>query len=559
MKLTKIICWATAAAMLSIGLCSCQEEQDVTESDLFSPRMISGYPKVDGNNIMYVWYEITGAQSYSIELSYSEAFDQIIRSEEHITEPLYEASNLYYDTDVYARVKAHSAAAGHDSKWHVELIRTDVRDVAPILHEVDPADISETSVRVTWDVTAENPANLLTVKELISDTYDPAVDPEPQNLRIELSDGQFAAGEYLIEGLKGTTTYELCLHNTLVENVNDQPYNKVIVKTSGAPEGSIAVRAGDDLSALLQANESNPDIPDGQVYSLAPGTSFNVTGYPFSKGFILEAQPGEMPTVVIDKAFTPTGNTGMVQIIGVNLVGQESFFTGRSYEFEGLVIKDCLVSGFPKYFLYMTVDAGSSTILKRFEVDNTIFNGMTTNGKHLLSMDSSYDASVNLARIDEIYFTNSTIMNSPKLGGIVFVTDNACNYTYHIELDHVTVFESCTSKNRFIHINGATTSDSRVKIHNFLLSNEKTWSDNSGTLGMVYQTCLTKSKPTDFANNYRTKGLDEVSRSGGTANTTMLDLTQAELFTDPDNGDLTIKATDSDIYTKQVGDPRWIK
>ena len=559
MKFRNITGWVIAAAMFAVGLCACENDDADAAHDLFSPRMLSDYPKVDGNSILYVWYEVHDAQSYSIELSYSETFDQIIRSEEYITDAFYTATNLYYDTDVYARVKAHSAASGHDSKWQVFVKRTDVRDVTPILHEVDPADIAETSVRVTWDVTDENPANLLTVKELANANPDDPDAPAPLDLRIELNEEQFAAGEYLIEGLKETTTYEICLHNTLVENVNDQPYNKITVKTGGAPEGSIAVKAGDDLSAILKANEKDSSIQEGQVYSLAAGATFTLEGYEYSKGFVLEAQQGVMPEVTITKAFTAVGYTGVMEINGVKLIGENAFITGNNYDIEGVVLKNCYVTGFPTQFIYMTVSAGNSTEIQKFEVDNTIFDQMTTNKIHLVSMDSSYDASTNKARLHELYFTNSTIMRSPTLGGVAFITDNACDYDYYVELDHVTVVESCTSNTRFIHINGGSSGpNSKVKVHNFLLSNENTYSNNGGVLGMLYETALNKAKSKDYANNYRTTGLPEISR-GSAVNTVDVGLTQSELFEDAANGDLTIKATDSEVYTKQIGDPRWIK
>lgn len=37
-----------------------------------------------------------------------------------------------------------------------------------------------------------------------------------------------------------------------------------------------------------------------------------------------------------------------------------------------------------------------------------------------------------------------------------------------------------------------------------------------------------------------------------------LDITAAELFADPDNGDLTIKDSSSPIVTNRAGDTRWL-
>ena len=60
---------------------------------------------------------------------------------------------------------------------------------------------------------------------------------------------------------------------------------------------------------------------------------------------------------------------------------------------------------------------------------------------------------------------------------------------------------------------------------------------------------------THFANNYTTK---DYVLGGAKMNATDLDITAAELFADPDNGDLTIKDSSSPIVTNRAGDTRWL-
>ncbi len=562
MKYVKNIFHLILVAVLSIYVGSCQKDDISVQTDLFSPRMVSGYPIVEKNSIKYVWYEIKEAESYTIELSYDESFSDIILSE-NISSTVFTATGLFYDTNVYTRLKTHSSDPNHDSKWYImKAQHTEERDIPKILHEVLPEDISNNSVRVVWDVLDDCPADLLTVSE-ISDNADNSQEQESQKLELRLTAAQFASGEYLIENLKESSTYEICLHNTAVPNVKEQPYNKIKVTTIGAPGGTIPVSANSDLTNLLKTGEKNPNIKDGQVYSVAPGVVLNLDGFEFTKGFVLEAQPGVTPQIVISNDFTPVGGAGLIEFRGIKLSGKEGLISSaaddaRSYTFEGVVLSNCEVSGFGSRFIYMNVTPGSHKVIRKFQAENTIFNEVTS-PKHLVSMDSKIDTSTSSVRIDEVLISNSTIMNSPALGGISFITDDACNYKFYVEIDHLTIFESCTSKNRVIHMNGATVADSKVIVNNLLLSNEKSFSVNGDVQGMVYQMCITKTKNKVFENNYRTKGLDEVSKSGGTVNTVMLDISQADLFDDPANGDLTIKATGSDIYTKKVGDPRWIK
>ena len=60
---------------------------------------------------------------------------------------------------------------------------------------------------------------------------------------------------------------------------------------------------------------------------------------------------------------------------------------------------------------------------------------------------------------------------------------------------------------------------------------------------------------TSFSNNYTTK---DYALGGSKINATDLDMTAAELFVDPEKGDLTIKDSNSPIVTNRSGDTRWI-
>ena len=60
---------------------------------------------------------------------------------------------------------------------------------------------------------------------------------------------------------------------------------------------------------------------------------------------------------------------------------------------------------------------------------------------------------------------------------------------------------------------------------------------------------------TTFSNNYTTA---DYTLGGKNMNATDLKITAAELFADPDNGDLTIKDSSSPIVTNRAGDTRWL-
>ena len=58
-----------------------------------------------------------------------------------------------------------------------------------------------------------------------------------------------------------------------------------------------------------------------------------------------------------------------------------------------------------------------------------------------------------------------------------------------------------------------------------------------------------------FSNNYTTA---DYTLGVKNMNATDFKITAAELFADPDNGDLTIKDSSSPIVTNRAGDTRWL-
>jgi hypothetical protein len=95
---------------------------------------------------------------------------------------------------------------------------------------------------------------------------------------------------------------------------------------------------------------------------------------------------------------------------------------------------------------------------------------------------------------------------------------------------------------------------STVTVTNCLLSNEAVAQNDTY---MFYETCLCGSATTSYSNNYTTGSLAETGRKSVSAKS--LGIAQKDLFENPDEGDLTIKAKSSVVYTDKIGDTRWIK
>lgn len=211
-------------ALFAIAMGACSDDNDAAVDGLFSPHMVSNYPVVEGNSIKYIWYDITTADTYKVQISYDEEFTTIIQEDE-IDKPTYIARDLKYGTTVYARFMAESAS-GLKSIWTVVKSQTDERVFDHILHDIDMAEVTDCSVMLRWDVSDKNPADMIMVRNL--DAEEDAV------TEITLSEEDFLKGEYLLDDLLSSTNYEICLYNNKAESIEDRPYNPVTFKTKGA-------------------------------------------------------------------------------------------------------------------------------------------------------------------------------------------------------------------------------------------------------------------------------------------------------------------------------------
>lgn len=539
-------------------LTSCKEEdQTLSTSYLFKPKMIANYPAISEdkiNRVDLIWYKVNDAVSYTIQISFNEFFNEIFH-EETVTGLSYTTPDLPYGSNIYIRMRTNASDEKFNSIWAEFSIATEERDIKPILNEIDQTTVRENQVEISWVVDPANyPVDSISV-EKIDEINGNSIAQE-----IMLTEDEAQLGSYTIQNLEKATNYKVTLCNSKVESLFDRPYNSVTFKTAGAVEGDIIINADNkDLNGTLLANESNSAILDGQRYYIEEAGVYDIEGFEFTKGFQIVGAPGKDIKLNIKKAFTPLEIEGgaagkitfnSVAIQGESLIVDNTKEDGMNYTWMGIEFNNCTLTQLPG-LLRLNTSEGNLKTIKNILVTNCVFNEMGS-GK-LISLENHPNKDQIVASVQALTITNSTIMNSPKFLILGFPD----NYGYSgstitLVMRNVTVFESCTSA-RMIAMNRLN-DKSMVFIDHCLFSNVT--NNNGGN--MFYETCLKGGATSTYAENYRTTELPETGR-GGNVQTTDLGVTQSELFVDHLNGDLTIKDKSSVIITNEVGDPRWWK
>lgn len=544
-----IIC---SLACLMTCLTSCKEETPVV-SDMFKPKLVSGYPEVvDLNQVKLIWYKVNNAVSYTIQISFDEYFQEIYY-EETVTGLSYVTPDLPYASNVYIRMRTNAQNEVNNSIWYEFSVTTEERDIEPVLNEVDETLIREDNVTISWMVDPVNfPVDSISVEKLDEINGNEVVQ------QIMLTEEESVLGSYIITDLEKATDYKITLCNSKVESLFDKPYNSVTFRTAGAEEGDIIITAGQDLSSILKTNEKDAMIFDGQRYYIQDEGTYNLEGYGFTKGFNITAAPGKDIVINVTNPFTPTevpdNTTGKIVFNNLRLIGETLLIDntkedGLNYTWEGLELNGCTLSAFPGLICLNTSEGNLKKIMNVL-ISNCVLNEMGS-GK-LISIENHPNKN-KVAAVDALTITQTTISNSPKFLILGFPD----NYGYSgstivLFMQNVTIFESCTSA-RMIAMNRLT-DESQVFINHCLFSNVK--NNNGGN--MFYETCLAGNATKTFAENYRTTELPETGRGGNVA-TVDLGLTQEELFMNPATGDLTIKDKTSIICVNEIGDSRWLK
>ena len=523
---------------------SCQDDQYNKIDDLFQPRFVLEKPEVKSNSITLVWYKVNDASSYTVELHQDTYYKSLFMSVD-TTEPFVFLDDIPYGTTFYIRVRSNAANAVNNSQWTYTNASTEARpEYAKLLEDVSKTEITENSAIIRWKVDVQNPVDSISVM--------PMMDKTLANVSRYLTEEEKAQGRAEVTGLDKNTLYAVNIYDTSKPRKYDKPYNQATFRTAGPAAESITVGWDDDLTKLLTDNNDNAEIPEGTEYFLPAGSSYRLSPFAIKKGFrLVGSTEGIKPIVTMESSWNVVAGSYISGIEFVNVEFRQEilnsyFFNGgNAYTLENISFVNCDFYGFGRGF--WRHQGANNKHLMNFEMEGCKFEqcGWQTGAYgtfHLGSTDkegNSYD------HLERVIFRNCTFSrdNNSTDGwgwGNIFYAPNL-DKPIHLEYKNVTFYSFCRNQ-RMINIQSAVGSE--LVLEGVVLASP---------CGEIYS--IGANTTTSFSNNYTTK---DYALGGSKINATDLDMTAAELFVDPEKGDLTIKDSNSPIVTNRSGDTRWI-
>lgn len=523
---------------------SCQDDQYNKIDDLFQPRFVLEKPEVKNNSITLVWYKVNDASSYTVELHQDTYYKSLFMSVD-TTEPFVFLDDIPYGTTFYIRVRSNAANAVNNSQWTYTNASTEARpEYAKLLEDVSKTEITENSAIIRWKVDVQNPVDSISVM--------PMMDKTLANVSRYLTEDEKAQGRAEVTGLDKNTLYAVNIYDTSKPRKYDKPYNQATFRTAGPAAESITVGWDDDLTKLLTDNNDNAEIPEGTEYFLPAGSSYRLSPFAIKKGFrLVGSTEGIKPIVTMESSWNVVAGSYISGMEFVNVEFRQEilnsyfFNSGNAYTLENISFVNCDFYGFGRGF--WRHQGANNKHLMNFEMEGCKFEqcGWQTGAYgtfHLGSTDkegNSYD------HLERVIFRNCTFSrdNNSTDGwgwGNIFYAPNL-DKPIHLEYKNVTFYSFCRNQ-RMINIQSAVGSE--LVLEGVVLASP---------CGEIYS--IGANTTTSFSNNYTTK---DYALGGSKINATDLDMTAAELFVDPEKGDLTIKDSNSPIVTNRSGDTRWI-
>lgn len=450
-------------------------------------------------------------------------------------------SGLDGDSKYYMRVKAMSSTS-NESKWVYYKDGSSFKTKAEqIFNNVEATDLFEDHVNLSWTPGAE----------VTHITYANANDVE--NIQtINLTDEEKAAGKYTLSGLQPTSTYTITIYK------NDVKRGQLQVTTPAAmPAANFKYSLASDVTVISQdlideiaekakaaaGNETNYSatigIPAGAKVALygtndSDGGKTNVTIPDGMSVTFFGLAGGETPTITLDKNFDIAGSHAYIKFQNVKLEenGAGYFINqNKACTVKEFTLEDCEVSNVKtSFFRIQGKDAKS---IGKLTLKNSIFTNLCA-GYGFIHIDAGSGA----GHLDNVEIDGCTF-NSICVTGKVFI------FSKKTDMQDITIknstFYNCNGNGQyFVDFNTDSFGPNTFLIENCIFGKSADEATNKN---------IRSKTPATVANSFRTTDFFKVIKG---VNDTEFSSTQ--LFTDPANGNFTIKAG---TLKEKAGDPRW--
>lgn len=451
-------------------------------------------------------------------------------------------SGLDGDSKYYMRVKAMSSTS-NESKWVYYKDGSSFKTKAEqIFNNVEATDLFEDHVNLSWTPGAD----------VTHITYANTNDAE--NIQtINLADEEKAAGKYTLTGLNPTSTYTITIYK------NDVKRGQLQITTPAAmPAANYKYSLSSDVTVISQTlideiaeqakaaagNETNYSatigIPAGAKVALygtndTDGGKTNVTIPDGMSVTFFGLAGGETPTITLDKNFDIAGSHAFIKFQNVKLEENGAgYFINQSKActVSEFTLEDCEVSNIKlSFFRFQGSNAKS---VGKLTLKNSIFTNLCA-GYGFIHIDAKSGA----GHLDNVEIDGCTF-NSICVTGKVFI------YSNNTDMQDITIknstFYNCNGNGQFFVDFGK---DAKFGPNTFTIegcifgksADEKT--DKN----------IRSKTPATVANSFRTTDFFKVIKG-----VTETGFSSEQLFTDPANGNFTIKAG---TLKEKAGDPRW--
>lgn len=532
------------ASILICGISACVDENDwdtdSSHSRLFGAQGIS--VSAQATTAELTFSPLTSVDYYLMELSTDSLYQEEIQSGSRVDtvrRSPYTIESLTGETTYFLRLKAFSNSGVPASHWsYLEDgdYRSFTTEGEQIFYEVASADLTESTVRLTW--IAGEAATVIRVyasKEAFNSGEAPV-----QEVNITASDVE--AGEITVSGLQPQTEYWFVIYNGDVKRgeigaTTTAPMPDADLKYSLEGVTHLDQALLDDLAAQAQAAAGGASaysltigIPDGitlDMYGIDElGENASLT-LPEGLSVTFFALPGERPALNFIKSLDIAGTHGYVRFEGLAIVdGGCQYLVNQTAAatLDEFTLRNCIINDMDRSIIRLQGSDAKS--IKEINIDNTIVTNIGAGGYAVFRVD---DAAFT---IDAINVTNSTFNNVNHN----FIQAGKC-VLGEVNLNGVTFYNTPNNASRYLVDAQNTTAN--VNVTNTLFG--LTPGRGIRTDGTV--TVLNSYKTTDGVFSSADFDVD-VTEPAAASN---------EVFTDPENGDFTLLI--KDLYG--IGDPRW--
>ena len=450
-------------------------------------------------------------------------------------------SGLDGDSKYYMRVKAMSSTS-NESKWVYYKDGSSFKTKAEqIFNNVEATDLFENHVNLSWTPGAD----------VTHITYANANDAE--NIQtINLTDEEKAAGKYTLGGLNPTSTYTITIYK------NDVKRGQLQITTPAAmPAADYKYSLASDVTVISQTlideiaeqakakagNATNYSatigIPAGAKVALygtndSDGGKTNVTIPDGMSVTFFGLAGGETPTITLDKNFDVAGSHVFIKFQNVKLEENgASYFINQSKActVSEFTLEDCEVSNIKNSFFRLQGSDAKSII--KLTLKNSIFTKLCA-GYGFINIDAGSGA----GHLDNVEIDGCTF-NSICVTGKVFIFSKKTNMQ-DITIKNSTFYNCNGNGQYFVDFNDAKFGPNTFTIENCIFGKSADERTDKN---------IRSKTPANVANSFRTTDFFKVIK--GVYDT---EFSSDQLFTDPANGNFTIKAG---TLKEKAGDPRW--